>query len=519
LRYYFAFLSCNVPSSPNQEVIYYFPLKCLLFHIASCKLSTTLISIHFPPTSFLALRSPLSRNSFQLSWRHTVPRLSCFNDTPTGTHPQLSRNSIILVVFLYFLQIPVINQHEYGILSIPEELLLNYFLGVFIMLTVSNLLLHPLFSNFKLISDSVGLDNPIKGTGIFEWETPDRVAATFLPGLFVVTTLSNMQNNPRETVKSLKIMIDKKIAALSLKTVCVSAFPDEVMEYANQNNVPVFLFSEEPYFDDIIYTIHSLLAQADSNLTNVNKIRKLLKTDSSEIQSYITEELNPAYKETCLCCCITPKEESPQQMLNDAFAIYSTIKNELPVIHSVIRGNHCIIIICTNHNGEALHDEIDKICEKVGFTEKLYRFGYSDILPVSELKCGIEQAMHSLYIALIKHMNVVNYSPTDIFQIIIPFGGTKQFKTFYNMIASTIKDYDSSHKTSLHETLISYIECDGDIKLTAQKLFQHSNTIRYRLERIKTLLNLDEKEDIYMQLFIYEKLHQLHMLYNGEPLI
>ena len=46
----------------------------------------------------------------------------------------------------------------------------------------------------------------------------------------------------------------------------------------------------------------------------------------------------------------------------------------------------------------------------------------------------------------------------------------------------------------LLETLYMYFECGNSTELTAQKLYTHKNTIKYRLNRIQELTGMDLKK-------------------------
>ncbi len=58
------------------------------------------------------------------------------------------------------------------------------------MVTVMELLSHPQFANFNLITDSSGLSNPVTKNRDFRWESIEDIRATFNAGEFVLTTLS-----------------------------------------------------------------------------------------------------------------------------------------------------------------------------------------------------------------------------------------------------------------------------------------------------------------------------------------
>jgi DNA-binding PucR family transcriptional regulator len=41
------------------------------------------------------------------------------------------------------------------------------------------------------------------------------------------------------------------------------------------------------------------------------------------------------------------------------------------------------------------------------------------------------------------------------------------------------------------QTLETFLECDGNVAGTAQRLYTHRHTVRYRLERVRDLTGLD----------------------------
>ena len=71
------------------------------------------------------------------------------------------------------------------------------------MLTVMEMLAHPTFKNFRLISDRSGLNNPIRNAAILDWETGKAVDDSFFPGDFVVTSLAAFKDDP-ELAKQMK---------------------------------------------------------------------------------------------------------------------------------------------------------------------------------------------------------------------------------------------------------------------------------------------------------------------------
>ncbi len=54
-----------------------------------------------------------------------------------------------------------------------------------------------------------------------------------------------------------------------------------------------------------------------------------------------------------------------------------------------------------------------------------------------------------------------------------------------------LERYDSQYRTSLVETLGTWLACDASVSVTAARMYAHRHTIRYRLDRVRELTGLD----------------------------
>jgi sugar diacid utilization regulator len=66
-----------------------------------------------------------------------------------------------------------------------------------------------------------------------------------------------------------------------------------------------------------------------------------------------------------------------------------------------------------------------------------------------------------------------------------------ELRRFYSETVEPLVAYDEQYETDLVRTLETFLEADGNVKSTAQRLFTHRHTIYYRLERVRELSGLD----------------------------
>ena len=66
-----------------------------------------------------------------------------------------------------------------------------------------------------------------------------------------------------------------------------------------------------------------------------------------------------------------------------------------------------------------------------------------------------------------------------------------ELQRFYAETVEPLVAYDEQYETDLMRTLATFLEADGNVAGTAQRLFTHRHTIYYRLERVRELSGLD----------------------------
>jgi DNA-binding PucR family transcriptional regulator len=66
-----------------------------------------------------------------------------------------------------------------------------------------------------------------------------------------------------------------------------------------------------------------------------------------------------------------------------------------------------------------------------------------------------------------------------------------ELRRFYADTLEKVVAYDEQYETDLVTTLETFLEANGNVAGTAQRLYTHRHTVRYRLERVRELTGLD----------------------------
>jgi sugar diacid utilization regulator len=126
--------------------------------------------------------------------------------------------------------------------------------------------------------------------------------------------------------------------------------------------------------------------------------------------------------------------------------------------------------------------------------------GYSVVLgrsrpapDASQLHRAAAEAVLAANVAESQGAIALGFEETGAYRLLLPAMSEDpaELQRFHDETIAPLLAYDDQYQTELVYTLESYLEADGNVARTAQKLFTHRHTVRYRLERVRELTGLD----------------------------
>ncbi len=112
---------------------------------------------------------------------------------------------------------------------------------------------------------------------------------------------------------------------------------------------------------------------------------------------------------------------------------------------------------------------------------------------VDELVRCRDEALLAANVALAGGDGVLAFEETGSYRLLLPALTTDiaELERFYDETVAPLMAYDRQYETELVRTVEAFLENDGNVAGTAQALFTHRHTVRYRLERVRELAGLD----------------------------
>lgn len=372
------------------------------------------------------------------------------------------------------------------------------------------------FKNFRLISGISGLNRKVEKVGILDWEFFSKSEWVFNKGEFVLTSLLFARDNPEFILEAIKELIKDGASGLAFKNIYYKDLPMEVIDYSNKNSFPIFIFDNSVYFEDIITEVMDKIRFSENHELMESKIDILIKKSlNKSTVKEIALEINSSFKENFFVLYCKNIKYTHSDII---ISFIESLKRKKKIgLHSTaLKYRNGLLIIFTEDRIELKNfkNNVDNLINTLGIEVLDYYIGVSSLhSTLVELDQGIKESLFAQKTGEVSTLTFNYFNDIGIFSILMPFVDETWMQGFYNRIIHPIQSYDEKYNSELFHTAIKYIENDGKIIETANSLFLHKNTIRYRIGKIKELLNMEDCEgSFYEQLSIAVKLYKIYNL-------
>lgn len=138
---------------------------------------------------------------------------------------------------------------------------------------------------------------------------------------------------------------------------------------------------------------------------------------------------------------------------------------------------------------QALASELDQ--ELAGFAVMVARSRIAAD-PVDLYRAG-QEARLAANVGEAEGARELAFEDTGAYRLLLPAMSEDpgELERFYSETVEPLVAYDDQYETALLKTVETYLDHDGNVAATAQTLFTHRHTVRYRLERAKELCGHD----------------------------
>src|SRR5437763_2177057 len=110
-----------------------------------------------------------------------------------------------------------------------------------------------------------------------------------------------------------------------------------------------------------------------------------------------------------------------------------------------------------------------------------------------DLHRGAAEAVLTANVAEARGASTLTFEETGSYRLLLTAisEDPSELQRFFDETVAPLIDYDDQYETELVRTLETFLDEDANVARTAERLYTHRHTIRYRLERVRELTGLD----------------------------
>ena len=369
-----------------------------------------------------------------------------------------------------------------------------------------------IFKNFRLVAGEGGLNRPVKTTEILDFEfiqgaDMDR-KNVFEGESITLTSLLYAIENPQLITDAVRRLNELNVSCMAYKTAVVSQIPEEAIEYANRHNFPILEFGGDEFFEDIIFAVRSEIGAGQDLVETEMALEDMLDSSLSPREvSKFAKRLNQEFKRYVRCVGVMGEELTQEKVrgLLKTFSRHPKIGQKA----AVCKFREGLFIFLTQDTDEVSRFDalLTDVLTVLDLDPSGLHMGFSPVRRLEgQFDKVIREAFWSCIVAGLEERQRKQYDELGIYRFLTSEIGSPNLKAYADDFLAPLMEGEGE----LLRTAKTYVMCRGDVEATAERLFCHKNTVRYRLSKIQEMAapSTNEKE-FFENLALAIRIHML----------
>lgn len=369
---------------------------------------------------------------------------------------------------------------------------------------------------FTLVAGEGGLDRFINTIGILDHEMIEDMMHIFVEGEFVLSTMSVARDDSNLVFQSVRSLIEQNVAALAIKAVYYKSLPQEIIDYANAHNFPIFLFQPAIFIEDVIRTVFSGIKSRGMHSLMEIKLETLFSGSVNPNTVHdIAMELNSDFLPKTLAIYCQEKRFLSDDNVIRTIDKYMRISNRNRR-NGLFKFRKGIMIILSSEPEDKMKPELDLqyLFDSLGLNRSDFVMGMStEQSSLYTLDKAIKESFFAYQTALLTNEDALPYESIGLYKLLMSISDQPWTIQYTNTLLDPLFKYDDKYKTKLYETIKLYFDAQGKTAVVAEQLYQHKNTILQRIRKVKELTGpFKSDQDFFEQLSTAIKLYEIRNL-------
>ncbi|MBE5799694.1 MAG: hypothetical protein E7321_07060 [Clostridiales bacterium] len=341
----------------------------------------------------------------------------------------------------------------------------------------------------RLIAGQDGLERTVTAAVLLEYDSSRMELPDFYRGDLVVTTLAYARGDSQLVANSLLALMNQGIAGLLVKTAYFSELPASVVNMANRLGTPLFLF-DETYIEEVILEVTELIRGKRHFAGYEQELDALMRgaLTAEQVKEKV-QRIDPTGSRAYRICALYPRE----RLIALEEKMYALLSSDEALAQICICMEWRRMLIVLLHEDEGADAEIRAILERAQIEREGLSVGVSE-RQTDQTRFGtaLSEAVYAAKAARLTKKETLYAHELGLYAYLFPMSENAFVCSRCRSQLQRIREYDAQNRTSLEQTARVYVSERMEIAATAKALFQHPNTVRYRLTKIQKLMELED---------------------------
>lgn len=372
----------------------------------------------------------------------------------------------------------------------------------------------------KIVAGRAGMDTVVGWVHMIEDET---IVSRFKGEELAITT-GMKTNQPEWLFHLIQQMHKAECAGLIVNVgMYIDVIPSDIIIWCEQNHFPILIMPWEKSITSLTQNFCLQIMdqkQYEKQISNT-LIKAITGTGTrAEYEKILSNEydINNTFQTICLYVKRQKEEEVLYtQAILKLENVFGTWKNtkKITTAYAIMYVEDYLVLLVNAIKDSEFIELPNLIRQSFQFFERkktLFIGVGPKVDNIESLQMGYRRARIAMKRAVDSQERYVDYDTMGIYKILYSVDDIELLSSYANQLLKPILVYDAEHNAGYLETLRSYIKNDRSLIKVSEDTFTHRNTVNYRINNMKKLLNNEMKSftDLFpyqVALMIYDMLH------------
>lgn len=330
----------------------------------------------------------------------------------------------------------------------------------------------------------------------------------------VVTTGMQQAENPEWMLGLVKRLYEKRVAGLIVNIgKFVFDIPADVLEYCDEHDFPLLTMPWEVHITNMIQTFcvaiindqhesqrhDQAIRDAILRRGNEDEYREILGIYYNLEEDFTVFSVYTKYRSVEEIG--EPLPENLEYFLETSLTRLKRHKDAKRIRIGLVRHENLQLVIINQANPRLLpeiRDVIFEVYREVKQTHAVYMGIGIRVMGLGELHKSYQRAITAMRMAIYLEQPVIRFEDMGLYKILFSVKDDNILYSYADEILKPLDDFDENNH-QYTELLKMYIHCNRSLEQTAKELFLHRNTVNYRIQKMKEILDnpLKTVEDLF----------------------